>query len=394
VAAFIGFFSAVRIYSIVTEHPVSKPLFGHAYRASWETSSGVGAQDFLPITELGVMIRGVFRMKRSLLISVARGDALKVKADVLALKYADSLHGVDSAVFERLQEHGLQTRLPKLAGFTLRGTEDCIGAKHVLFVGVKTLREFGYSEIREFASKVLASLAGKAPDIAHVALTIHGPGYGLDEIEAFESELAGIVDAVTSGKFPQALQRITFIESNDGRARRLSAALKKLLPNGSLPVDGRGSISVLEDDVQNTLRTAGNLSASKPHVFVAMSFAEEMDDVFHYGIQGAVNAAGLLCERADLSAFTGDVMDWVKRRISSATLVVADLSSANPNVYLEVGYAWGCRIPTVLLARDTNDLKFDVKSQRCILYKSIKSLEESLHGELLGLSKSSSAADL
>ncbi|MGB6699767.1 MAG: hypothetical protein WBE80_13945 [Methylocella sp.] len=331
-------------------------------------------------------------MKRSLLISVANGDALQFKADVLALKYAETLYGVDFAVFERLNEHGLQSRLPKLAGFTLRDTEGCIGAKYVLFVGVKPLREFGYSEIREFARKVLASLAGKAPNVAHVALTIHGPGYGLDEIEAFESELAGIVDAVTSGEFPQALRSIAFIERNVGRARRLSAALKKLLPNGSLPVDGRGSISAFEDQVQNTLRTAGYSSASKPHVFVAMPFAEEMDDVFHYGIQGAVNAAGLLCERADLSTFTGDVMDWVKRRISSATLVVADLSSANPNVYLEVGYAWGCRIPTVLLARDTNDLKLDVKSQRCILYRSIKSLEESLRGELLGHPKNSSPA--
>jgi hypothetical protein len=40
------------------------------------------------------------------------------------------------------------------------------------------------------------------------------------------------------------------------------------------------------------------------------------------------------------------------------------------------------------LARDANDLKFDVKSQRCILYKSIKSLEEALRRELQGLSKS------
>ncbi len=113
-----------------------------------------------------------------------------------------------------------------------------------------------------------------------------------------------------------------------------------------------------------------------------MPFAEEMDDVFHYGIQGAVNAAGFLCERADLSSFTGDVMDWVKRRISNATLVVADLSSANPNVYLEVGYAWGCRVPTVLLSGNTSDLKFDVRSQRCIVYKSIESLEDALSREL------------
>jgi nucleoside 2-deoxyribosyltransferase len=75
-------------------------------------------------------------------------------------------------------------------------------------------------------------------------------------------------------------------------------------------------------------------------------------------------------------------MAWVKSRISSAKLVVADLSTANPNVYLEVGYAWAKGIPTVLLVRDTNDLKFDVKAQRCIVYTSIKQLEELLSKEL------------
>ena len=42
-----------------------------------------------------------------------------------------------------------------------------------------------------------------------------------------------------------------------------------------------------------------------------MPFAEEMGDIYDYGIHGAVKeaAAGFLCERADLSSFTGDVMD-------------------------------------------------------------------------------------
>ena len=72
-----------------------------------------------------------------------------------------------------------------------------------------------------------------------------------------------------------------------------------------------------------------------------MPFAEEYGDRFQYGIQGPANAAGYLCERADLASFTGDVIAWVKDRIGSAALVIADLTAANPNVYLEVGYA--CR---------------------------------------------------
>lgn len=49
---------------------------------------------------------------------------------------------------------------------------------------------------------------------------------------------------------------------------------------------------------------------------------------------------------------------------------------------LEVGYAWGRNVATILLAKDVGDLKFDVKGQRCIIYKSIKHLEECLGREL------------
>ena len=79
------------------------------------------------------------------------------------------------------------------------------------------------------------------------------------------------------------------------------------------------------------------------------------------------------------------MIEWVKTRIASAALVVADLSDANPNVYLEVGYAWGCGRPTVLVVRDTSQLKFDVRGQRCLVYKRIKDLEALLRTELENL---------
>jgi hypothetical protein len=116
-----------------------------------------------------------------------------------------------------------------------------------------------------------------------------------------------------------------------------------------------------------------------------MPFNEQMDDVYHYGIQSVVRSAGFVCERADLSAFTGDVLEWVRNRIKSSSFVIADLTDGNPNVYLEVGYAWGCNIPTVLLVRDASHLKFDVHGQRCLIYKKIKDLEEALTKELNSL---------
>jgi hypothetical protein len=312
-------------------------------------------------------------------------DALRFEADVLVLKFAQHLYGLDALVSERLGSKGISLKLPDENGFILVDTIGILASRNVLFVGVKPLSEFGYLEIRDFARRALASLVRQAPTVRRVAFTIHGPGYGLDEIEAFESQVAGIADAANAGEFPPTLESIVFVERVKNRADRLSASLAKLLPAGTLQIDANGVIAKLTDKTRDTLRSVGYSSSSKPHVFVAMPFALEMDDIFYYGIQGATKGAGMLCERADLSAFTGDVMEWVKNRIATAKLVVADLSSCNPNVYLEVGYAWGCRVPTVLLAREVNDLKFDVKGQRCIVYTSIRHLEEMLRRELEGL---------
>jgi hypothetical protein len=317
-------------------------------------------------------------------IQVTYGDALQTDADVLVLKYAQSTYGVDELVVERLEatDSSVRRALPKPGGFQLFETRGQLGARTVLFVGVVDLRLFEYDAIREFAHRALAALAKSTPDAAHVAFTLHGAGYGLDESEAFRAELAGIVDAIESRDCPAALESVTIVERSAGRARRLQALLEDMQPPSTVssPAPGRAPLSQLEP-----LRTAGVRSQAKPHVFVAMPFAPEFDDHFHYGIQQAVNTAGYLCERADLATFTGDVIVWVKDRIDSARLLVADLSTANPNVYLEVGYAWGKGIPTVLLARNEAELKFDVKGQRCLLYSSIRKLEELLTQELARL---------
>ena len=318
-------------------------------------------------------------------IQVVHGDALETAADVLVLKHAQATYGVDDHVVHLLDGTigAVRSVLPKPGAFRLFETKGHLAARMVLFVGVVELRLFQYEAIREFARAALAELASTKPAVVHVAFTLHGTGYGLDESEAFRAELAGIVDAIESEDCPAALRSVTIVERDAGRARRLQGLLAEIEPVHLLPGPARRRqpMSQLEP-----LRTAGAHSRSKPHVFVAMPFASEFDDHFHYGIQQAVNTAGFLCERADLAAFTGDVLVWVKERIDSARLLVADLSTANPNVYLEVGYAWGRGIPTVLLARDSADLKFDVKGQRCLVYSSIRKLEELLTRELGQLS--------
>lgn len=322
-------------------------------------------------------------------VEVKTEDALKVQTDVLVLKYAQALYGVDYLVANHLAKfhQDLLLSLPEVGQCKLVESYGSLGAKAVLFVGVVPLHRLGYQEVREFARKALSYLEQVTPKTKNICLTLHGveSSFRLDESESFESEIAGCVDAVASGRLPRFLERITIAEIKDDRAERLREQLSQLFPEGVIRVDSKGFLANIPEVASERLRSVGYASESKPFVFVAMPFNDKMDDVFHYGIRGAVNKAGFLCERADLSSFTGDIMDWVKKRIRNAAFVIGDLTTANPNVYLEVGFAWGCDIPTILLVQDTAELKFDVKGQRCIVYKSIKHLEENLQKELENL---------
>lgn len=321
--------------------------------------------------------------KQKISIQIDDGDALNYRVDVLAVKYAQAYYGLDKAIIRRLEEVELDTKSlrPRPGQFEIIGSHGQAMATNILFYGVVPLHNFRYQQIREFSFCVLEALSNISPNVVHLGITLHGANYGLDEIEALESEIAGLVDAISEDKFPKDLRQITVIEQNSSRAQRLKKTLDELLPNGHIFAGDSDSVNS-QGDSKYRLRAAGYSSDSKSHVFVAMPFDESMDDVYYYGISRAVRSAGYLCERVDETAFTGDVLDRIKQRIKSALLVVADLSTANPNVYLELGYAWGCGIPTVIVVRDTEELMFDVQGQKCLSYKRIQDLENILSKEL------------
>ena len=320
-------------------------------------------------------------------ISVIHGDAFQIKADCLVLKYAQTTYGLDRDIEREFEQIGepITEKFPKVGGYYFTDSKGITSTKSIVFIGVQTLRQFGYKEIREFGRKALISLASSDPNIKSVIMTIHGPGYGLDEIEAFESQLAGIMDSISLDDIPNELSEIVFVERSQGRATRLQKVIESLFPTSQIPTQKSGGVKELTETTAETLRAAGYGSDSKKRIFVAMPFATEFDDIYHYGIQGAVNLCGYLCERADISSFTGDVMEFVKEKIAISHFVIADLTTANPNVYLEVGYAWGLDKKTVLLIKDRKDLKFDTQGQRCLAYSSIKDLEMRLKTELTNL---------
>ena len=320
-------------------------------------------------------------------VALKVGDITEFPADAVLFKYAQSFYGASGQAARRLEGVGIPASQLTLApgSHHFVETRGVLSAPLALFLGTVRLGEFGYHEIRQFAVRALTALEPRSA-LTHVAGTVHGPNYGLDEDEAVLAFVGGLVEAFQRGAGPQSLTRFTVVERDSRRARSLARTLARgmsetpgvqALPEGVFRVWRMSAVTQAPP-----LATAGTVSMAKPHAFVAMPFSPEMEDTYHYGIQGPVKAAGLLCERVDQAVFDGPIIQRIRERIETAKVVIADLSLANPNVYLEVGYAWGRGRPTLLLVRDVKELRFDVASYRCIVYRSIRELESLLAKEL------------
>lgn len=103
-------------------------------------------------------------------------------------------------------------------------------------------------------------------------------------------------------------------------------------------------------------------------VFVLMPFAEELLPVFADHIKNVCSRLNLSVGRADDIFTTNSVIDDVWTGIMQAQIVVADCTHRNPNVFYELGITHTIGKPVILISQDTDDVPFDVRHRRCIVY--------------------------
>ncbi|MBL8130550.1 MAG: hypothetical protein JNL42_01725 [Anaerolineae bacterium] len=101
-----------------------------------------------------------------------------------------------------------------------------------------------------------------------------------------------------------------------------------------------------------------------------------LEDVFYYGIQGAVHAAGLLCVRVQGDLNDPEVADQAIRRLHDAALVIAEVSEPLYSTYVQLGYSLGRGCPLIAITRDADSLRW--KSPHTLVYTSIKGLEQQI----------------
>ncbi|MGJ5814877.1 hypothetical protein [Paludibaculum fermentans] len=109
------------------------------------------------------------------------------------------------------------------------------------------------------------------------------------------------------------------------------------------------------------------LDITKPLCFVVMPFASELEYVYRT-IQETIENAGLQCVRGDQRTIARPIIDDIRADIATADLVVVDFTGKNPNVYYEAGLADAWKKKWIVIAQSTDDLAFDVRHVRTILY--------------------------
>lgn len=103
--------------------------------------------------------------------------------------------------------------------------------------------------------------------------------------------------------------------------------------------------------------------------FVMMPFAAPLGGYYESVYKPAIEKAGLQPVRADAEIFgAGKIMDQVWSGIQNANVLVAELTSRNPNVFYELGLAHALRKPVVLVSSNEDDVPFDLQHIRVIYY--------------------------
>lgn len=199
-----------------------------------------------------------------------------------------------------------------------------------------------------------------APVIADVYK--HYRGENLPDRQFFDNALEDSfkIPATKVSEFKEvllsSLRTASLIEEHDGRIRVLDAAT---------------SISGSDEEATEYIEklSSGVTVATGDSCFVVMPFGTPIGDYYSSIYKPAIEKAKLAPVRADNEIFgSGKIIDQIWSGINAAKVLVAELTTKNPNVFYELGIAHALQKPVVLVSSNEDDVPFDLKHIRVIYY--------------------------
>ena len=116
--------------------------------------------------------------------------------------------------------------------------------------------------------------------------------------------------------------------------------------------------------------------------FVVMQFTSPFDELFEEVILPVCAEAGIEAYRASDIYRPGVVLQSITQGLTESSVIIAEITPVNPNVFYELGYAHGLRKPVILLAERDTPLPFDVSGYRVIFYENAIGGKTSLETDL------------
>lgn len=110
------------------------------------------------------------------------------------------------------------------------------------------------------------------------------------------------------------------------------------------------------------------ITHKKHQVFVIQPFDKSAEGIYDL-IRAAASAANAVVARADSVVSVGsDIISSIESAIQAASLLIADVTNANPNVMYEVGFARAQNKPLLLVASNSRSIPFDLARVRVVIY--------------------------
>jgi hypothetical protein len=214
---------------------------------------------------------------------------------------------------------------------------------------------------------------GFAPSAAHVLIMVRDKkSISLDELNSYfidppVSPSAGPRFNYKLITILQSLSDAGLIVESDGRYQP-SPQLSKI--QGALDL----SLTELANRGQNTMTIIPlfgkpDLSGTKADIFVLMPFSTELKPIYATHIKKVAQDLNLSVARADDFFNTHEIIQDVWQGIATSRLLIADCTGKNPNVFYEIGMAHSIGKPVILISQTLEDIPFDLRHRRVIVYK-------------------------
>ena len=128
----------------------------------------------------------------------------------------------------------------------------------------------------------------------------------------------------------------------------------------------------------------------KSKIFMLSPFSEPFNTIYNDHIKKIVaSIQNMSIVRADDIYGTQPIIEDIWKNICEAGIIIAELTGRNPNVFYEVGIAHTVGKEVILLSQSTEDIPFDLKHLRCILYdytpRGCQTLESNLRNTILSI---------